>query len=302
MDFRQLEYLVTIAEEANFTRAAEKLFVSQPALTQQMQKLEKELNTEVFDRSGRQIRLTPSGEILYRHAQSIFREIADAQREVQELQSLERGTLHIGVVQTVNAYLMPTLVAQFRQAYDGIHLIIQELAMDEIEQGLEQGKLQLGIGFLPTTFPNTEAEGLFSERLVLVTNKRHALADKRAIPMAQISGDMVLLSQAFCTRRLWDDYAKVADIHLNVNIEMNTVHSILETLQHTNLVSVLPELALQMGGADGLVGIPIHSPIPERTVSLLWRRNAYRSLAARTFAEMMRKMMDEQYTLASVGD
>lgn len=288
MDIRQLEYLVAIADEANFTRAAEKLFVSQPALTQQIQKLEQELDTILFDRSKRHIRLTASGDILYQHAQTIFREMAELKREIQEIQSLERGTLRIGVVQTVNAYLMPALVAQFNQMYKGIRLFVDELSMDDIELGLESSYLQLGIGFLPINYPSTSAESLFIEQFVLVANQHQEIAKQTSISMRNITDEMVMLSNTFCTRRLWDTYASQANLPSNISVEMNTISSILETLQHTNLISVLPELALRMSAATGLVGIPIHTPIPERTVSLLWRKNAYRSLAAQAFSDMVK--------------
>ena len=302
MDIRQLEYLVTIADEANFTRAAEKLYVSQPALTQQIQKLEKEMDTILFDRSLRQVRLTASGEIVYRHAQNIFREVQETRREVEELQSLERGTLRIGVVQTVNAYLMPGLVARFKRSYPGIRLFVEELAMDAIEIALENGHLQTGIGFLPLSYPSTEAEPLFTERLVLLTSQQHPIAKQNAIALEQITDDMLMLSRDFCTRRLWDTYADEAGVQSNISIEMNTIHSILETLHHTDLISILPELAMQMSGAEGLAAIPIHSPEPERTVSILWRAGAYRSLAAQAFAEMTRSLIQENYALPEAGD
>ena len=292
MDIRQLEYLVSIADEANFTRAAEKLYVSQPALTQQMQKLEQELDTILFDRSQRQIRLTPSGESIYRHAKTIFREINEAKREVQELQSLTRGTLRLGVVQTVNAYLMSHLIVQFKSSYPEIRLFVEELAMDDIEMGLENGLLQLGIGFTPTTFPTTDAETLFTERLILITNQQHKLTKRANIALSDIQDDLVMLSRNFCTRRLWDDYAAQAGIQSNISIEMNTIHSILETIQQTDLISVLPELALKMSASEKLTGIGIHSPIPERIVSLLWRRDAYRSMAAKAFATMTRQAIN----------
>lgn len=298
MDIRQLEYLVKIADEGNFTRAAEKIPVSQPALTQQIQKLEKELDTILFDRSSRQIRLTASGEVLYRHAQTIFREISEAKREVQELQSLERGSLRIGVVQTVNAYLMPALIANFKQRYPGVRLFVEELAMDEIEIGLESGHLQTGIGFTPTNYPATEAESLFTERLVLIAKN----IQQKSISMRDVTGDMVMLPRDFCTRRLLDDYAAQAGIQSEITIEMNTIHSILETLHHTDMFSILPELALEMPGAEGLSATPIHSPEPQRTVSLLWRRDAYRSLAAKAFAEMTRDTIRERYSLPDAGD
>src|SRR5690606_13404805 len=105
MELRQLQYLVAIVQEANFTRASEKVFVSQSALSQQIQALEQEVGTVLLDRSRRGVRLTAAGEILYHHAQRMFLELAQAKIAIHELEGLQRGELHVGVVQTVNDYL-----------------------------------------------------------------------------------------------------------------------------------------------------------------------------------------------------
>src|SRR5688500_7403896 len=124
MELRQLRYLLAVVEEANFTRASEKVFVSQSALSQQIQALEQEIGTVLLDRSKRGVRLTAAGEILRHHAQRIFLELEQAQTAIQELEGLQRGELRIGVVQTVNAYLLPSLVTAFLGRYPDIKLSI----------------------------------------------------------------------------------------------------------------------------------------------------------------------------------
>jgi LysR family cyn operon transcriptional activator len=288
MEIRQLQYLMVIAEEANFTRAAERLFVSQSALSQQIQKLEQELDTLLLDRTGRRVRLTDAGTIVYRHAKSIFQELETVQTQIAELSGLERGLLKIGVIQSLNAYLIPTVVRRFKQSYPKLQLQVQELTMDEIEDALDLGDLHLGLGFQPVNRPGTESEGLFTERFVLILSSKHPLAKRKALSLAEIDTELLMLSRQFCSRRLWDSYAAEAGIQPQISIEMNTINAILQTLPETEMGTVLPEMVMAMDAARSLVAIPLLRPCPEREISLLWRLGAARSKAAEAFAKIVR--------------
>lgn len=299
MELRQLNYLLVIAEEGNYTRAAERLFVSQPAITQQIQKLENELGVQLFDRSRRKIQLTEAGEVVYRTAQTLFREIDETRLALDDLSQLNRGTLRVGVVQTVNAYLIPSVVAQYREQYPNIQLYVEELSMDEIENRVDMGTLHLGIGFTPTTSDTIEPVPLFTERLLLIMAKAHQFAHTTQINMNAVNGEMVMLPRTFCTRRLWDDYAAEAAIMPTISIEMNTINGILQTVQrNSRLITVLPELALSnRSDYDDLIGIPIVDPTPQRTVSVLWRQNGYRSAAASAFYNIVQEISNTQLHL-----
>jgi len=209
---------------------------------------------------------------------------------LNELEGLQRGSLAIGVVQTVHAYLIPQIVARFTTTYPMVKLRVEERAAGEIESGLQEGDLQLGIGFIPPTAEEIEAEPLFEEELVLIVPEGHPLAERTAIEVRELDGQpMMLLSTAFCTRRLWDACAHQAGIRLQVLVEMNTIGSILASIHCTTAATVLPALALAGEQGPGLVGIELCKPTPRRTVGLLWRRNGYRCTAARAFAKMFRE-------------
>jgi LysR family cyn operon transcriptional activator len=288
MELRQLQYLVAVADEAHFTRAAEKSFVSQPALSQQIQKLEEELGVTLLDRQRGQVKLTAAGEVLYHHARRILQEVDDAHLALQELEGLKRGSLRAGAVQTVNAYLVPPAVVVFTRAYPGIHLMIEERSAGEIERGVEQGEFQLGIGFVPPASSQIDVEPLFTEEMLLIVPALHPLAQRRQVQFEELAGlPMVHFSRAFCTRRLLDDYAAQAGVAPQIVVEMNTVASILATVTQAKLATVLPRLALAGQPQPGLLGVSLHDPTPQRTVGLLWRTRAYRCAAARAFAEIV---------------
>ena len=302
MELRQLRYLVTVAEEGHFTRAADKLFVSQPALSQQIRQLEEELGSVLLDRAGRRVRPTAAGEVLCQHARRMFQELDEARVALNELEGLQRGSLVVATVQTVSAYLIPRVVARFAATYPAITLRVEEQSASEIESGLQAGIFQLGIGFVPTANEESEAEPLFEEELVLIVTAEHPLAGRTEVMVRELDGvPMVLLSNAFCTRRLWDACARQAGIRSRVLVEMNTIGSILTSVSHTMAPSVLPALALACEQAQGLVGIPLRDPTPQRMVGLLWRRNGYRCAASRAFAETVREVTRSTDVLSGTG-
>ncbi len=302
MELRQHRYLLTVAQEGHFTRAAEKLFVSQPALSQQIRQLEDELGSVLLDRSGRRVRVTAAGEVLCQHARRVFQELDEARVTLQELEGLQRGSLVVGTVQTVNAYLLPRIVAEFAAAYPAIMLRVEEQSAGEIESGLQEGTLQLGIGFVPPANEGIETEPLFEEELVLIVKEEHPLAGRTEVSVRELDGvAMVLLSTAFCTRRLWDTCAGEAGIRPRVLVEMNVIGGILASLSRTMAATVLPALALAGEQAGGLVSIPLRDPTPRRTVGLLWRRNGYQCAASRAFAQTVREVTRSTDALSGVG-
>src|SRR5215216_5142810 len=163
IELRHLRYFLAVAEAAHFTKAASVLHVTQPTLSHQIRQLEGQLNLPLFDRIGRRVKLTAAGELLLPHARRVLRELEEAQSALAELQGLKRGEIKVGIVQTVNACVIPEIVARFSTTHTGVKVVCAELSVEEIETGLEGGRLDLGISFLPATRPLIEGEKLFTE-------------------------------------------------------------------------------------------------------------------------------------------
>lgn len=288
-ELRQLRYLLAVAEVENFTRAAEKLFVSQPALSQQIQQLEELLGATLLDRRGRSVRLTGEGEVVVRAAQRIFAQLEQMETELQELSGLRRGALSLGVVQTVNAYLMPAVVADFACRHAGVHLRVEEAAQEQIEEGLACGRYQLGIGFQPAS-REVEIEPLFIEELALIAPQRHPLATQPTIPLREAARwPMALLTESLCTRRLLNECMAQANVRPQVVAEFNTIAAVLAAVQRIGVATVLPRPVLEAVGEDGLCSVALQEPTPQRTVGLLYRSKGYRCRASLAFAEAVRK-------------
>jgi LysR family cyn operon transcriptional activator len=294
IELRHLRYFLAVAEERHFTRAAEKLHVTQPTLSHQIREFEGQLALSLFDRVGRRVKLTAAGEMLLPHARRVIRALADAQTELDEMHGLKRGTLKVGIIQTVNSCVIPDIVARFGAAHPGINVTCSEMAVADIESELESGSLDLGISFLPPYRKNLTGQKLFAEELVAVVTADHALAAKRNLRIRDVARHpMVLLAQKFCTRQLIDRAMSEAGVQPDVKVEMNTVDSILSTVRRTQLVTLLPELALCQRDT-GLKAIAITEPAPRRSVGLVWLENAHQRAAAEAFAEVTQTVLAER--------
>jgi LysR family cyn operon transcriptional activator len=285
MELRHLRYFLAVAETLHFGQAAEQLHISQPTLSQQVSQLESELRVALFDRLGRRVQLTDAGELFRIHARRVLQEVEEAKVALDELEGLQSGRLCLGVVQTASAYLIPSAVSRFAKAYPGVVLRIEDLSADQIEEELVQGRLHLGISFLPPTAPTIEAQALCDEELVLIVTADHRLARRTRLPVRELDGEaLVLQPDSFSPRRLFEEAARSVGLWPRVVVEMNSIEGILATVRGMGGATVLPSMAVARMAGD-LRQITLTDPTPRRKLGQLWRRGSYRSRAALRFVE-----------------
>lgn len=296
MEFRHLRYFLAVADALHFTKAAGGLHLSQPALSAQVKQLEQEVGVPLFDRLGRSVQLTRAGTIFREHARRALREMELAQAAIAEEEGLQRGALTIGVVQTVNAYLIPDIVARFSTLHPEVSLRLDELSGPDIEAGVESGSLNMGIGFVPVTSDRIESQSLFEEDFVLIASPRHRFAKRRQLALSALADEsLILLPVIFCTRRLLDaSFARVG-VQPKVIVEMNSIEGIMATVLTSKLATVLPRLSLGIKRHNVLRGIPLKNPTPRRGVGLLWKKGGYRSGAVKALAEQVKTVVKKHW-------
>jgi LysR family cyn operon transcriptional activator len=292
MELRHLRYFLSVAERGHVTRAAEALHVSQPTLSQQLRQLEEELGTPLFDRVGRKLQLTQPGHIFRERALRALKELEEGKAAIEELEGLQRGNLTVGAVQTVNACVMPQVLAQFSAKFPRIIIRVEERSADEVEAGILAGVLAFGLSFIPPTNSMLEVELLYEEELFLVVPQAHRLAHRRRLRIADLDQEpLVLLNETFCTRRLINESFLKANVRLHAAIEMNSIEGILGTVQTGTKASILPKLGTRPGQTSGVKNIALYDPTLKRGVGLLWREGSYRSAPAKALADEIKSVL-----------
>jgi LysR family cyn operon transcriptional activator len=288
MELRALKYLIAVAEHGNFTRAAESLHVSQPALSQQILQMEDRLDAVLLDRSGRTVKVTDEGQAYIAHARRALFELESARRAIHDVRDLSRGSVRLAMTPTFTAYLIGPLVAAFHAHFPAITIKVLEMSMDTIAAAIEADEVDLGIAFELGRCADIESLPLFTENLSVVVSDNHPWAACHSLdPAAFADGELALLSKNFVTRIHIDNYLQAVQVAPKVAVEVNTISALVEIVRHSNLLTILPEaIAGQVMGLRNLVLAP---PPPPRTVMLLRRKGAYQSGATRALEDTIRR-------------
>lgn len=289
-ELRHLRYLLAVAEHGNFSRAAEELYVSQPTLSQQIKQLENSLGTQLLDRSGRTVRLTDAGAAYADRARRALRELAAAERAIEDVHDLSRGHLRLAITPTFTAYLVGPLTAELHTRHPGISLTVVEMSQDAIEAALLADDLDIGIAFAGAPTPGVETAALFTEHLGLVAGGPRARSLPDPLPVGTLRDiHLALLSSDFATRTHIDTYFAEHDVDPQITVEANSVQALIEIVRRTPLATVLPDAVTH--DHPHLTPVPLDPPLPTRTVALLRRDGGYQSAAASAFVRLARELV-----------
>jgi LysR family transcriptional regulator, cyn operon transcriptional activator len=288
MELRHLRYFSALADCLNFTRAAERVHVTQSTLSHQIRQLEDEVGRPLFDRIGKRVVLTEAGELFIGFATKALREVDQGLGVLRKATRPLTGTLRIGATHTFNLRLIPDCLATFLERFPTVKIVVEELEADGIEQRLLTGELDIGIAYRPTGATELWFEPLYNEEMVLVVSSAHPLARRKRIRMAELHRQrVVLLPSIFATRVMLDECFAGSGAEPVVAAEMNTIAPMLGLVGRTQIAAIVARNAVPSG--LGLTVIPIESPTPMRTPGLLWQRNRDQQPPIRSFAAIVRR-------------
>ncbi|WP_240655947.1 transcriptional regulator CynR [Paraburkholderia phosphatilytica] len=288
---RQIRYLLAVAEHRNFTRAADAMRVSQPALSQQIRQLESELGGPVFDRSGRAVTLTDFGRIYLEHARRALRDLEAGERALHDVRDLSAGRLRLAYTPTFTEYLIGPLIAQFHETYPRIQVELTEASLEDIEAQLAADEIDLAIGFADVRSDEIETTPIFSERLTLVLGDSHPLA-ARTKPLAAAELDtlpLALLTRGFVSRYFADSYFHAHGLKPPIVLQGNSISALLKIVRDGTVATLLPDAMRREHRELGYVDLD--PPFPVRTVALLRRKNGYRTAASLALAATLQAML-----------
>lgn len=286
MEIHQLRYFVAVAEEGSFSHAAEREHVSQPSLSQQIQKLEAELDQQLFDRLPRAVVLTEAGRCLLEYARQILTGIADARRAVAALEHEVAGKLSVGAIPSIALYVLPRLIVSFQRAYPKVTFELFEDTTEKLAQRLEDGTLDVVLASTGEKTPTLAPHSLGREPLLLLLPAKHRLARKKAIKWSDLASEKFLLlheghSLAITVRRF------LAANHLKPELVLQgeQLTTIAAMVAAGLGVTVVPEMMVHTEFVKGCVAVPFARPAPTRELILLRNPLRFESKAAAAFRE-----------------
>ena len=300
VEVRHLRYFLAVAEAGNFSRAADRLGISQPSVSQQIRDLESGLRVRLFQRRGKRVLLSPAGLIFQEHARAVLRQLEKCFQELGSEPGQLRGVLHLGVVPVLNVALVPDLLGMFAAAHPAISLKVEEISSTEIETALEEGRMDAGLGFVTRHSPNLRYELLCTDEFALILAENHPWAKRRVIPFSELDQQRLLqLPDSFVMRRMIDDICRKHQVRPRVVAEINAIETLLRSLGPLRAGALMPRVTLRGRQNLKLRAIPLRGKKLGLEIGLLRLRDSptntavadFTSLAKRTVPAMVTKRL-----------
>jgi DNA-binding transcriptional LysR family regulator len=289
MEIRQLEYLVAVAEEASFTKAAARVHVAQPGVSAQIRRLERELGHELLDRSGRTVRVTEVGRSVLPHARAALAAVAAARTAVDELAGLVRGHVAVGMVTACASLDLTDLLASFHRLHPGVEISLSEGNSDELVQGLREGTVDLAwVGLAGPRPTGIETQVLVEEEHVAAVTPADPLAARSTIRLTDLR-ERALISMPIGTglRTCLEDACATAGFQPRVTLEASAPNIIAELACRGLGVAILP-VSVATAYGEQLQRVTITRPRLRSRLELAWRADGGSSPAAIALIEHAR--------------
>lgn len=267
---RQLRYFLAVAQAENFTRAAERLEISQPSVSQQITQLEKALGTPLFRRVGKRVFLTEAGSVFRRGAEVVIRKLEDACGAVHDIAGLVCGRVDVGVIPALHTGWMPLVLESLSREYPGVTVGVHEWASSQVESELEAGRLDIGFGLMTRHSPNLSYERLVSEPFSLIVSSQSEFAHCDSVELRALEGmRLALLPDRFDMRRAADEVLRHAGVHAKVVYEIDNIDALLSSVVRSNIPTLLPAIVLHCREPTSLYAIPLSGKTRKMEFGLL---------------------------------
>jgi DNA-binding transcriptional LysR family regulator len=292
MELGQLRYLVALAEERHFTRAAAREHIAQPALSQQIRRLEDEVGLALVERTTRRVAVTDAGEVLVARARRILAELEAAHTELQALRGIAIGHVSVGAMHTMGPVDLSLVLAIFHSRHPAVELTVREESSEDLAEMLRVDELDLA--FLSVT-ERIESHGLglhllLSEELVVILPPTHPLGQRSGVRIAELAGEQFIsYREGARLRELLNHAAREADFDPQVMLESNESRRIRRLVARGMGVAILPRSDTEGAGADVAV-VALTDPALTRDITLAWRQGRRHAPAVSEFIELSRTL------------
>lgn len=271
MELRQLRYFVAVAEREHISDAAAALDVAQSAVSRQIANLEKELGTPLFERVGRNVRLTAIGKIFFEHSVYALKAIDIAVKQVEDFLDPTQGVIKVGFPTSLASYVMPSVISAFKREYPDIEFHLRQGSYRFLIDAVKNRELNLAfLGPLPKGEPDIASTVLFSEQICALVAANHPLAKRESINLMELHEDpFVLFPTGYVLRKLATDGCKQAGFVPNITSVGEDLDALKGLVAAGIGVTLLPESSIYDSSARLTVKVPISAPILQRSVGII---------------------------------
>jgi DNA-binding transcriptional LysR family regulator len=291
MNINHLAIFHAVAEEGSLTRAAERLHISQPAVSKQLRELEKSLGMALFHRLSKGVRLTEGGELLAGYARNMFALEAEAEHALSELRGLERGRLTVGASTTIGTYLLPTVFTRFKQRYPRIELNLEIANTEEIQRRLLDNSIDLALSEGYVHASDLQAEVIAWDEIVAIAAPDHPLLNQQKVTAQTLCEySFVAREPGSGTRAVAEAALQEKGILLQPTMSLGSSEAVKRAVITGAGWALLSRLALDLELETGaLIIVPVEDLSIQRPLHRLRQRGKYESRAAREFVRMLRQ-------------
>ncbi len=288
MDFDQLATFVEAAKLGSFSRAGEKVFRSQPAVSAQIRQLEEEYGQRLFDRTGKTVRLTPVGEVLFEYAGRMLAVRNESLRAVSDQSAAPKGVLALGANEATCLYVLPDVFAEYSARYPLVQVSVYRNFTRKILERVENGSIDVGIATMPIRSTAVKAQPIFRDRIMLMVSPKNPLAHRRSASIAEIAGQPLIFPATGTTRRLLDKHFRPYRTRMRIVMELPSVSMIKRFVAAGVGVSLI---SASFAAHEVAVGearlIPVEKVELWRELALVYRADRTLPRAAAAFIDLL---------------
>lgn len=290
MEIFQLRYFVTLSEVLHFTQAATICYVTQSGLSQQIKKLEEELATPLFLRTGKKVQLTEAGTVFLKHAKRVLEDLESGKQAVVDLNNLIGGELRIGVTYIFGLLVLP-VVELFAKKYPDLKIIVEYGATEPLQNKLLHNELDMVLALSTNEIElPMQKIPLFTSKLVMAVSKSNELAKLKQISFKKLQDiSLILPSRGFNSREFLDSLFEKENIQPKIPIELNAIHALLRIVENSDWATIVTEKALI--GWDGIQAIELTGVKTERKSYIITIKSEYQKKAIGLFTEAFRNLL-----------
>lgn len=292
MDFGQIEAFVQVAKHHSFSRAAEALQLTQPSITARIQALERELGEELFERSGRGVKLTDGGHVFLPYSDKILQTLQEARDAVEDVRHVQLGSLRLGSALTISTYVLPKILHEFCQRYPGVDVVVRTGRSEQVINMLLADEVQVAL-VRALNHPELDGIHLYDDEIVLVANPGHPFASSGRATIAEAAAEpIVLFDRGSSYYGLINNFFRQAGVIPNVAMELDSLEATKRMVEEGLGIALVPAVTIERELEAGkLVKIDLEDAEQiTRPISLVYRANRKRPRATQAFIDSVSEM------------